>query len=55
MLANLLNPIAIASYLVAYLPVTLEGSRIRLILYKFHDVHPAILLRRVDLSVNAVP
>jgi hypothetical protein len=29
-------------YLVACLPVTLEGSRIRLVLYQFHDVHPAI-------------
>ena len=27
-------------YLVAYLPVTLEGSSIWLILDKFHDVHP---------------
>jgi hypothetical protein len=27
-------------YLVACLPVTLKWSSIRLILYKFHDVHP---------------
>jgi hypothetical protein len=49
------NPIACTSYLVARLPITLKWSRIRFILYQFHYVHPAALLRcvQVGLALNA--
>jgi hypothetical protein len=41
-ISGLVHPITSTSHLVACLPITLKGSRIRLILYQFHNIHPVI-------------
>jgi hypothetical protein len=45
-------------YLVACLPVTLKWSSIRLILYKFHDIHPVpspSIFLRIELAAVTTP